>query len=244
MRRLAKYEIRKALSNRLFWIALPICVLIIALDVLRPWEPHFAFYRDLNNKNLAFLRELDRMGDGEFAEFHANMTDVFGADLLGSPPDDAYKQPGRYAARVGDESLIAADYARMRSERNAIVEGRRAIVANAERLGRKAEAAGDAYGARRNERIALIFANEADLVRVPTTGWNHYYSYRMPAILALFLVLLLCPTVFAGEGGFAPLLRSTRMGLRQTAGAKMLSASSLAFASSALLSLASLLAHH
>lgn len=168
---LLRFELKKILSNKLFWFALAALLILNGLDVVRPWSNDDAIRREVN------------AGAGEMYTF---LETADGAEI------ETYlkSETPRFFENIGKEKWANADYQSYLSQCEDTRILRKRFADNARSLGRAALDAGDDYGVRRNIAIVKAYSEDQAVGVRPTYGWDAFFPYYLDDVCVLLLVVL------------------------------------------------------
>lgn len=227
MRKLVRFELKKAMGGRFFPIAL--CLLLAVNILLNCDIPHFLMLRESvvngtgignetaetytfwryaagNRQFVAAAREranvFARLTPEELADFETAMREKYGEDVFDPYrmdwPDEAFETPG-YFSEYPDRMLLS-DYSTALDRDHRIAEARESVLPAARSYGREALAHGDNYGIRRNLRIIRLYSVPQVSSPSPVYGWDEFLvNTQSSTLLVSLLLLLVCAGTFSGE---------------------------------------------
>lgn len=254
MGRLIRFELKKMLSGKFFWIVLCLLLAVNILLSCGAWELYNLFMDADENvlstaeEGLSFFdyftssrhaTESMRRRYGVLAEisqeerdaFEAAMGEKYGQDIWEYlvPTEEMLTVPGYFGGNLSDLDYISA-YTDMKKWNAEIEETYQNVLRSAKAYGREALEEGDNYAVRRNLNIIRLYSTPRREITSPIQGWDDDLFESRTMLLVFLLVLLACAGSFSGERDRQTwlLLQTARNGRGKTLLAKYLAGAAAA----------------
>lgn len=209
---LLRYEMKKILGGKFFWIALCLMLAVNALMTcgLRQWTEwkdtmnslgldagkSFQDYRKDNITHLALTKDqysiFEKSSKEELVAFEAAMIEKYGDgvfDPYAEHPIEMRNLPGYFGEQWSDEILVSI-YQNLQSWNRANSDAFHSVVESAKIHAQKAEAEGDHYSVKRNEQIIHLYSKYRGEITYPVQGWDTFL-FDTPTMLLVFLMVWL-----------------------------------------------------